>query len=178
MRNLWGLLVTASLLLLAGCAEAQPDRSEQQIEEVTLEAVTYDEWLRRLESMQGEIVVVDMWATWCIPCIERFPHMVELHEKYAGQGVRFVSMCLNDRDDPEAIKSAEAFLKRQNATFTNYLMDENVLDAFEKLGILGIPAVYIYDREGNLRYRLTGDNPNDQFTDADVEEAIVTLMNG
>src|SRR5690606_8503275 len=129
MRNLWGLLVTASLLLLAGCAEAQPDRSEQQIEEVTLEAVTYVEWLRRLEPMHGDIVVVDTWTTWCIPCSERFPHMVESHEKYAGQGGRFVSMCLDDRDDPEPVKSAEGLLKRQNASFTNYLMDGNVLDA-------------------------------------------------
>lgn len=178
MRIALGLVLSIPFLALSGCGESQSNLPETQAQEVTLEAVTYDEWLRRLESFQGEIVVVDMWATWCIPCIERFPHMVELHEKYAEEGVHFVSMCLNDRDDPEAIESAESFLKRQNATFTNYLMDENVLDAFEKLGILGIPAVYIYDREGNLRYRLTGDNPNDQFTDADVEKAITTLLHG
>lgn len=178
MRSILSFFLLILLLALPGCTDTQSEMPEPRAEAVTLEAVTYDEWLRRLESFQGEIVVVDMWATWCIPCIERFPHMVDLHEKYDQEGVHFVSMCLNDRDDPDAIAAAEDFLKEQDATFTNYLMDENVLDAFEKLGILGIPAVYVYDREGNLSYRLTGDNPNDQFTDADVEEAIVTLLQG
>ena len=178
MQTVFTIILSILLLGLSTCSEQQPALPAPQTGEVTLEAVTYEEWLRKLESFQGEIVVVDMWATWCIPCIERFPHMVDLHQEYAGDGVKFVSMCLNDRDDPDAIQAAEDFLEKQNATFANYLMDENVLEAFEKLGIFGIPAVYIYDREGNLRYRLTGDNPNDQFTDADVEEAIVTLIKG
>jgi len=49
---------------------------------------------------------------------------------------------------------------------------EKIPTAFEKLGLLGIPAVYVYDRGGKLVERLTADDPNAQFTDEDVERAI------
>ena len=49
-------------------------------------------------------------------------------------------------------------------------------DSFEKLDLLTIPAVFIFDRDGELRYRLTADDPNDQFTERDVEEAILGLL--
>ena len=126
----------------------------------------------------GRLVVVDMWATWCPPCIERFPHMVKLHERYAPEGVDFVSLCLDDREDEQAVERARQFLEEQQATFSNYLMDENIIDAFEKLDVLGIPAVFVHDRAGALRYRLTGDDPNDQFTEEDVEKAIAALLRG
>jgi thiol-disulfide isomerase/thioredoxin len=134
------------------------------------------DWIERLQEFQGEIVVVDFWATWCGPCLKRFPHMIDLHDAYRGRGVQFLSMCLDDRSDGDAIDAARGFLEKNKVTFPNYLMDENILDAFEKLDILGIPAVFIYDEKGNLAYRLTGDDPRDQFTDQDVENAIRELL--
>ena len=142
----------------------------------TLEPVSFEGWQEELYSLQGQIVVVDMWATWCLPCIERFPHMVELSTEFADQGVEFVSLCLDDRDDADAIELARKFLTEQKATFPNYLMDEVVTHAFEKLDLLGIPAVFIYGPDGVLRYRLTGDDPNNQYTDADVADAIEELL--
>ena len=142
----------------------------------TLEPVSFEGWQEELHSLQGQIVVVDMWATWCLPCIERFPHMVELAQKYADQDVEFVSLCLDDRDDEDSIALAKRFLTEQRARFPNFLMDEVVTQAFEKLDLLGIPAVFIYGPDGSLRYRLTGDDPNNQVTDADVDDAIEELL--
>jgi sensor domain CHASE-containing protein len=102
--------------------------------------------------------------------------MVKMHDKYREQGVRFISMCLDERDDHQAVEEARQFLARQNATFAHYLMNENITDAFEKLDLLGIPAVFVYDRRGELRYRLTGDDPYNQFTEQDVEEAVGQLL--
>lgn len=169
------------VLLLAGsCSLQAPVEEESESKEVVpgvvLVPVTHAEWHQELETFKGDIVVVDMWATWCIPCVERFPRMVEMYDKYHPEGVTFVSVCLDDRDDVQAVEGARQFLVEQNATFPNYLMDENIVDAFEKLDLLGIPAVFIYDRRGELRYRLSGDDPNNQFTDRDVEEAIQTLL--
>jgi cytochrome c biogenesis protein CcmG/thiol:disulfide interchange protein DsbE len=153
-----------------------PETSETSHWKATLEPVTYEGWQEELHSLRGQIVVVDMWATWCLPCVERFPHMVELATEYADQGVEFVSLCLDDRDDADAIELAREFLTEQKATFPNYLMDEVVTQAFEKLDLLGIPAVFIYGPDGALRYRLTGDDPNNQYTDADVDDAIEELL--
>ena len=144
--------------------------------QATLVPVTFEAWEQELRSMEGQIVVVDMWATWCLPCIERFPHMVKLASQYAERGVRFVSLCLDDRDDEDAIELAQRFLTEQRAEFPNFLMDEVVTRAFDKLDLLGIPAVFIYGPEGGLLHRLTGDDPNQQFTEADVESAIEELL--
>jgi thiol-disulfide isomerase/thioredoxin len=138
--------------------------------------VSFEAWQTELKALEGQIVVVDMWATWCLPCIERFPHMVQLADEYSDRGVEFISMCLDDRDDKDSVDLAQRFLTEKQARFTNYLMDEVVTQAFEKLDLLGIPAVLIYGPSGDLRYRLTGDDPNNQFTDADVNNAIEELL--
>ena len=150
-------------------ASAQP-------EPIALKSISYAQWQQKLASYPPDIVVVDMWATWCVSCIERFPKMVELYHRFHRQGVRFVSLCLDDREDQPALRRAEGFLRKQQAVFENYLMDENLMKAFEWLDLIGIPAVVIYDRKGKEAYRLTGDNPNKQFTDKDVENAILTLL--
>jgi hypothetical protein len=102
--------------------------------------------------------------------------MVELSRRYADDGVRFVSTCLDDPGDEQAIAYARNFLDEQQATFDNYLIDENVADSFEKLDLMTIPAVFIYGRDGELSHRLTADDPNNQFTDQDVEQAIEALL--
>jgi len=129
-----------------------------------------------MDKLRGSIVVADMWATWCIPCIERFPHMIEMFHRYEEQGVVFVSVCLDDPGDAEAVAAARRFLAKQRATFANYLISENTADAFEKLDLMTIPAVFVYGPDGSERFRLTADDPNNQFTDADVEDAILTLL--
>lgn len=154
-------------LLLAACGSRTS---------VTFEPIHFDQWNRELASLRGKLVVVDVWATWCLPCLERFPHMVELESRYRDRGVAVVSMSVDDRDDKKAAQVARQFLMKQNARFRNYLMDEPILDAFEKLGVQGIPAVLIYDRTGRRRYFLNADDPNHQFTAKDVDDAIAKLL--
>ena len=141
-----------------------------------LQRVVFAAWNDRLASYRSQIVVVDMWATWCSTCLTRFPKMVEMAHRFAPQGVRFVSLCLDDRDDAESLAAAEGFLAKQSAPFDHYLMDERLDIAFDKLKLLGIPVVVIYGRDGAEAARLTGDDPNDQFDEKDVEEAIVAQL--
>ncbi|MFK7816072.1 MAG: thioredoxin domain-containing protein [Gammaproteobacteria bacterium] len=138
--------------------------------------INYAEWESQRLQYLPNIVVVDMWAMWCVSCIERFPEMVKLHNKYKDQNVKFVSMNLDDREDKQSLALAEIFLHKMNADFEHYHMNENLLYAFEKMDLIGIPAVLIYDLKGNEQYRLTGDNPNKQFTEKDIEEAISKLL--
>lgn len=174
--------VSAVLALAVGCGGAEDAAAPHAAEpvpqvEVAPKPVTYEAWKGELESMKGSIVVIDLWATWCAPCIERFPKMVELNDEYAGRGVRFVALSLDDRDDANTMPKVTRFLTSSDASrMTNYLMDEIIPDAFEKLDLLGIPAVHVYDGDGELRYELTGDDPNNQFTDDDVERAIEVLL--
>jgi thiol-disulfide isomerase/thioredoxin len=145
-------------------------------QDVQLVRVTHDQWRRELDALEGNVLVVDLWATWCAPCIERFPAMLELAREWGPRGVTFVSLSLDDRDDPDSVAQVREFLREKDARIPNYLMDEIIPDAFEKLGLLGIPAVYVYDADGTRTHRLTGDDPNRQFTEADVEAAVRSLV--
>lgn len=144
--------------------------------EVALSPIRYEEWQKQLASMKGRVVVLDIWATWCVPCVERMPHMVQLYQQYKGRGVEFVSMSVDDVEDKAAVEHARQILRSQHATFTNYLMNENIMQSFEKLGVQGIPDVMLYDRKGRLRYDLNGNDPNHQATTKDIDDDLSVLV--
>jgi thiol-disulfide isomerase/thioredoxin len=144
--------------------------------EPQLVQVTHEQWRLELEAMHGRVVVVHNWATGCKRCIEGFPAMLELEKKWAAHGVMFVTLSLDDRDDPDSVARVRDFLTEQDARIPNYLMNEIMSDAFDRLGLLDIPAVFIYDQSGTMVHRLTGDDPNNQFTEEDVDEAVQLLV--
>lgn len=171
MFNKFIRLILPTIILLAISA------SSINADDVSLmKPIDYQQWTDKRESHLPNIVVVDMWAMWCVSCIERFPEMVEMHARYKNDNIVFASMNLDDRDDAESLSAADNFLRSMNAQFDHYRMDENLMVAFEKTNLIGIPAVLIYDRQGKERYRLTGDNPNQQFSEHDVEQAIKHLL--
>ncbi|MEX1033470.1 MAG: TlpA disulfide reductase family protein [Cellvibrionaceae bacterium] len=174
-NRFYALLATAALLLAITACDSRSTSSDQQ-QGIQMHALNFQEWNEQLTSYQPSIVVVDMWAMWCASCIKRFPKMVDLHEQYSSRGVEIVSLNLDNREDQAAVQQAEEFLREINATFDNFHMDENLIEAFERFNLIGIPAVLIYDSNGEERFRLTGDNPNSQFTDEDIEDAINELL--
>lgn len=142
-----------------------------------MKPLTHLQWVDKLQSYKPKIVVVDMWAMWCVSCIERFPEMIQLHNKYKNQNIEFISMNLDDQEDKESLDAANNFLRKMNAQFDHYRMDENLIVAFEKINLISIPAVLIFNQDGIEEYRLTGDNPNKQFTNRDIEDSLITLLN-
>jgi thiol-disulfide isomerase/thioredoxin len=177
-------LVFASLLLafasicLAGCLQSRQSDDPKVKEksatpaEVALKQVKFKEMTEAIQANQGKIVVIDVWASFCIPCKKEFHHLVEMHDKYAGKGVVCMSACVDDlKDEPAALK----FLQSKNAAFANYLFtdEKNVWqDVWE---VTAIPAVMVYDQAGKLR-RFTMDDPDHQFTYADVEKHVQSLL--
>ncbi len=168
-RTSISILVGLVFLHISGCAEkSQPA--------ATLISLNYQQWQDEIKKYESKVLVVDAWATWCESCLERFPHMVELSKKYRDSEVQFVSLNLDDKNSEEDLNLAKEFLTKMEADFPHYLMNENMMDAFEKLDFLSIPVVQIYDASGTKRYQLSGDNPNNQFTDDDVEAAVLALI--
>lgn len=158
-------LVTLSALSLAA---ATPEREIRPVDDAA--------WNQVLANHVGEIVVVDFWATWCLPCLDRFPAMVKLAERYSDRGVTFIAFSLDDLEDAGAMRHARRFVTEQGGRIENYVTAEPITGAFDQLGLLGIPAVYVYDREGKIFRRLTTDDPNHQFTDEDVEHTVRELL--
>jgi thiol-disulfide isomerase/thioredoxin len=167
--------IALAILLLFGLSLASCS-NENAGKAVKLTPIKLSQWQQTLSSYRPDIVVVDVWATWCETCLAKFPRMVELARQYRGQGVQFLSLNMDDRNSPEEVAMAEQFLEKMQADFPHYFMDENMMDAFDALQFMSLPVVLIYDGEGNERFRLSGDNPNQQFTDADVEKSIEALL--
>ncbi len=176
MFNKHRRIIGFTLWLACGCISSAFASTENTASKVTFVPLQHTEWLEQLGTYKPNIVVVDMWATWCASCLEEFPKIVDLHKKYKDAGVQFVSMNLDDHNDQPSLENAEKFLQKMNAEFDNFWMNENLMIAFEKLNLIGIPAVIIYDRNGDERYRLTGDDPNNQYSGKDIEKAIKELL--
>lgn len=165
-----------TLVLLAGCSgstptpEAKKESMAKPAGEVALKVVKWPELEKAIADQKGKVVVLDIWADFCIPCKKEFPHLVELHEKFAGRGVVAMSVSV---DEAKGKDRALEFLKKKGATFSNYLIDEPA-DVWEvKLDAGAPPTVLVYGKDGKRAAKFTSENA---FTYADVEKVVEGLV--
>jgi thiol-disulfide isomerase/thioredoxin len=144
---------------------------------VKFEPVLPEELQKFIASQRGKVVLVDFWATYCVPCREKFPRTLELAKKYGDQGLTTVSMSM-DSPDPSYQKQILEFLKKQNSqikNFANRLEDTDA--AFAALDIVGgaLPHYKIYSRDGKVRNKFGGD-PDHPFDEADIERELAAAL--
>lgn len=129
-----------------------------------------------LANHRGKVVLVDFWATWCGPCVEQFPHTVELAAKFRERGLAVVSVSM---DNPSSEPQVRAFLEQHEARFDNLLSSYgSPVAATKAFGLPGpVPCYRVYDREGALRRAFSVDPRTEkQFTTADIEAAVEELL--
>ena len=98
----------------------------------------------------GKVVLIDFWATWCPPCVQLFPHTVELHKRWADRGLVVAAVSLDDPSDESLVRR---FLAKKGADFPNFISrfgpSSQSAEAFDITGS-AIPFLRIYDRQGKL----------------------------
>ncbi len=118
---------------------------------------------------RGKVVLVDFWATWCVPCMKQFPHTVELAKWNPDQlAVIAVSM-----DEPDALEQVRRFLAKHDARFDHLLSEYGVgQESFEKFEITdgAIPHYKIFDRQGQLRHTVSDVSLVDALIDPLLEK--------
>ena len=100
--------------------------------------------------LKGEVVVVNLWATWCGPCVIEMPTLAKLQAHYAGQPVKVVPISLDKGD--EHLAKAKAFIADKPPL--GFYRGDYAL-AFS-VGTQNLPNTLIFDRDGRLRARLEG----------------------
>jgi len=120
-----------------------------------------DAYEKRLASLRGYPVVVNVWASWCVPCRQEFPVLQKLSARY-GKKVAFLGVNSEDSDD-----AAATFLREVPVPYPSY-SDPNK-DIWDTIGgIGGFPNTAFYDRSGDQVFVHPGPYRDDSEFEADV----------
>lgn len=112
-----------------------------------------------LADYKGKVVVLDFWATWCVPCKESFPAMQKTIEKYKDDKDVVFLFVNTWQSEVDKKKNAEDFLKKTKYPFHVLLDSENKVLADYK--VRGIPTKFIIDGNGNIRFNVVGAKTGD-----------------
>jgi peroxiredoxin len=116
-----------------------------------------------LSSYRGKVVLLDFWATWCVPCRGETPHFVELQQKYSDRGLQIIGVSMDDSPDP-----VHPFVQQFHV---NYPIVMGTAKTGEQYGgVLGLPIAFLIDREGRIVSKHVG------ATDAAVFEKEISTM--
>lgn len=106
-----------------------------------------------LAELRGQIVVVNFWASWCVPCRSEHPVLVAANDAYRDAGVAFIGVNFQDQQE-----SAVAFLDELGrGDGYRYVTDPDSRAAVE-FGVYGIPETYFIDRTGTIVAKITGES--------------------
>jgi len=143
-----GLILAAPALIQAQAGEdPTPTQGQATLVLRDLEGRPQD-----LRDLRGSIVVVNFWATWCIPCREEMPIFVKLHERRGGEGVQVIGASADEAGNERAV---ETFVREQQIHFPIWI-GATTLD-MQRLGLgTALPATVIIDRDGTVATRAAG----------------------
>ena len=106
---------------------------------------------KTLADYRGDVVLVNIWATWCAPCRIEMPSIQALHEGYGPRGLKIVAVSIDERGQSEAIRE---FAKEYNLTFD--VLHDRTADIRSDYQTGGIPETFVIGRDGVIRKRWIG----------------------
>jgi thiol-disulfide isomerase/thioredoxin len=148
---------------------ARGDTRPQQAADVPVELVLRDQAgvEQKLSAYRGRIVILNFWATWCVPCREEMPLLVKLRREFAARGVEVIGP---SADAPETQKQIAPFLRKQKIDFPVWL--GTTTEQMEQLGLgTALPATAVVDRDGRIVGRILG-----PLQEADLRARIAWLL--
>ena len=161
----------AAALLVAAAALAAHAQGGLQVwtgptEAPAIQLRTLDGQPLALSDLQGKVVVVNFWASWCEPCIDEMPSMQRLREKLAGEA--FEILAVNFQEGEPRIR---AFLKKVPVAFPIVRDTDGGVARAWKVRIF--PSSFVIDADGALRYALVG---TIDWANPEVEKTLRALL--
>lgn len=158
------------MTLLAPPAEARRHPPEGAPATVPATAAAFDLPTERgpvsLESLRGKVVLIDFWASWCVPCRQSFPWLTTIAERYRSAGLVVVAINLDKRRE-----AAATFLRELAPGFT--VAFDPAGTTAEAYGVSTMPSSYLVDRRGRIVFSHAGFDVRDEVTiERRIEEAV------
>ena len=137
-------LACASLLAFLGCGGPENTAPALVLERVDGTGTV------ALAQQRGKVVLVDLWATWCVPCIAELPHLQALSDEHAPDDFLMLGIVLESGERDEVLD----FISEKNITYTQVMGEDDTSEAFGPF--LGYPTKYLIDRRGGVVKRYFG----------------------
>jgi len=148
MRNILTWTAAVVLLALSSPRAARAEPSGHVAPSFTVRGI--DGRSLRFSDFKGRALILDFWATWCGPCRATIPHLNQLQERFAGQGLVVVGLSVDEED----AQSLRRFADRMGVKFRLGVADERVLDQYGP--IRSIPTTFFISRRGTVLRRVVG----------------------
>lgn len=113
---------------------------------VTLDSIPRE---KRLADHRGQVVLINVWATWCLPCRVEMPSIEALHQSYAPKGFKVLAVSI---DDPGHAETIRRFVEQYKLTFE--VLHDPEKKIVELYDIDGYPETFIIGRDGVIRKKL------------------------
>ena len=154
MRVARSIAVLVAVLALAACTRANESSSDQSttVRAVddplpTLSGPTVDGGQVSSQDFLGKVLVVNVWANWCTPCQLEQPELVQVANRYAKHGVRFLGIDHMDQD-----AAAKAWVESYHVPYPSISDPTGKFAA--SLDYVGLPDTYVVDQTGTIRYAI------------------------
>ena len=131
------------------------------------EVTTYDGETVQLSDFVGKVVLINFWASWCIPCAQEAPYLNELHADFADAGLVLLGLSHSDVE-----RDARAFIAEHVAIYRN--APDTASRIYQAYGLTGVPESFIIGRDGNLAYFLPGSITSTNY--ATIRQTIEALL--
>jgi cytochrome c biogenesis protein CcmG, thiol:disulfide interchange protein DsbE len=145
------LLVAA---LACGCASARPLPDAATLS--VLQAQTLEGRTLRLGELRGKVVLLDFWATWCVPCRESLPFYAELQRELGARGLQVVAVSVDSSTEP-----VRSYFGTASPPFL-VVRDPDGGGLADRLGVRVMPTSFLVDRSGAARFRQEGFSSGDR----------------
>ncbi len=162
------LLVALGVAACGGQREGGPPRVEVGLPAPSYYATTLRGDSVSLQAYRGKVVLLNVWATWCHPCRDEIPELRELYMQYAGRGLELIGVSVDADGNDKGIRE---FMKEFEMTYPVWRdPGERISSQFL---VIGVPATFLIDKEGVLRWRKTGPiQPADTSLTNAIERAL------
>jgi thiol-disulfide isomerase/thioredoxin len=164
--------VFVAILLLAGIAALAAPLAPKSAAPRDPELIDVRGYQRLLEQYRGKPLLVTFWATWCEPCRDEYPMLIELAKQYAPQGLKVVGVSMDDDGDVILMRR---FIARYKPVFPNYRKNAGGQEAFVQAVMPGwkgaLPASFFYAKDGRQVGHMLGEGSRETY-----EAAIQSLL--